>query len=294
MKREQPNYLRLRGKNGEVVAVDLRTGKAYVENTQPKRRDEARIQRRHESTARLMRQLDEEREESLRRNQKPGCFCMFLLPLALGILLASIPGRAYACSGWIDCWLGISSTVEIRQTEQTERERIAAERDADVARIQAEAQERVRQADAEVERIRQMQYQSEADRDIAIAQANAKAEEYKAMIAGLTSEKITGIQSNADSQIAALQAQAQIAIAGINQTGETERWRIGGGWTFAVVAVVVAGLILLAIIRSGGLLGAAHPQSTVVLLANPGQFPQIESRVKEIEVQHAKRYLSQN
>lgn len=97
MKAEQPNYLRLRGKNGEVVTVDLRTGKAYTETpVQPKHRDEARIQRRRESTAKLMRQLDEEREASLRRNQNDGCF---------GALLAMLMG-AEAIVGIVRQWVG--------------------------------------------------------------------------------------------------------------------------------------------------------------------------------------------
>jgi hypothetical protein len=96
MKREQPDYLRLRGKNGDVVTVDLRTGNAYIKTTQPKRRDEDRIRRRHESTAKLMRQLEEEREESRKRNQNDGCF---------GALLALLMG-AGAIVGIAGQWVG--------------------------------------------------------------------------------------------------------------------------------------------------------------------------------------------
>lgn len=208
----------------------------------------------------------------------------------LALFLWSIPGNAYACSGWIDCWLGISSTVEIRQTQQTERERITADRDAEIARIQAEADERVRQADIEVERVRQQQYQTDAERDIAIAQAQQQAEQYKAMIGGLTAEKVSGIQANADSQIAALQAQAQIAIAGITETGATERYRVVGGWTFAVVAVVIVALILLAVLRRQ----PTQPQQTIVLLADPTAYPRLENHVKTIEVRNARNYLVKN
>ena len=210
--------------------------------------------------------------------------------LIVAVILWAIlqPAGVYACSGFIDCLFGFTDRVEVRQAEMTERERIAADRDANVARIQAEADEAKRRADIEVERVKQQQYANEAQRDIAIAQAQQQAEQYKAMIAGLTSEKVAGIQSNADSQIAALQAQAQIAIAGITETGATERWRVGGGWLFAVVAVVVAGLILLAIIRR------QPAQQTVVMLANPAQLRQLENQVKTIEVQHARHYLSQS
>lgn len=208
----------------------------------------------------------------------------------LALVVWSIPGSAYACSGWIDCWLGISSTVEIRQSQQTERERITAERDEQIAGIEAEKAEREQQAHIEVERVKQQQYASEAQRDIAIAQAQQQAEQYKTMIAGLTSEKIAGIQSNADSQIAALQAQAQIAIAGITETGATERYRVAGGWLFAIVAVVVVAFILVSIIRRQ----PTQPQQTIVLLSDPTAYPRLENHLKEIEVKHARRYLSQN
>lgn len=158
------------------------------------------------------------------------------------VVLAALllPATAQAsCSGFIDCLFGMTERTEVRAERDVEKARIEADAQAEIARIEGEAQARITQAEAEVERVRQLQYQSEADRDIAIAQANAKAEEYKAMIAGLTSEKIAGIQSNADTQIAALQAQAQIAIEGITQTGQTERWRVAFGWV-TVIAVVIA------------------------------------------------------
>jgi len=216
---------------------------------------------------------------------------MKYLTIALvAVTLLFIPTPAYACSGWIDCWLGISSTVEIRQTQQTERERIAAERDADIARIQGEADTRIKQAEAEVERVKQQQYQSEADRDIAIAQANAKAEEYKAMIAGLTSEKIAGIQSNADTQIAALQAQAQIAIEGIVQTGRTERWRVAFGWATLIVGLLVVGMGWLYWLRRNA------PQVVVMLPKTPTaqRLPWYDEQLEIVEVKNANALTRQN
>jgi hypothetical protein len=96
MKKEQPDYLRLRGKNGDVVTVNLRNGNAYIETTQPRRRDEARIRRRHEDLAKLDRRLEEEREESRKRNQNDGCF---------GVLLALLMG-AGAIVGIAGQWVG--------------------------------------------------------------------------------------------------------------------------------------------------------------------------------------------
>jgi len=181
--------------------------------------------------------------------------------------------------GWTD-------RAEVRSAAATEQARIQAQRDADIARIEAEAQERVRQAEAEVERVRQMQYQTEAQRDIAIAQAEQQAHQYAAMIAGLTDEKIAGIQSNADTQIAALQAQAEIATAGILETGKTERYRIAGGWAFSIVAIVAIAILLG--------LGIRRHQAgqTVVLMADPDPMARLASRMNEIEVYHAKHHIT--
>lgn len=164
-----------------------------------------------------------------------------LLILTVSFLLLGMTHKTvYAsCTGFIDCLFGMTERTEVRAERDIEKARIEADAQAEIARIEGEAQARITQAEAEVERVRQLQYQSEADRDIAIAQAQAQADQYRAMIAGLTSEKIAGIQSNADTQIAALQAQAQIAIEGIVQTGQTERWRVGFGWAALIVVVVV-------------------------------------------------------
>ena len=154
-----------------------------------------------------------------------------------------------SCSGFIDCLLGMTERAEVRAERDVEQERIRAQRDAEVAKIEAEATERVRQADAEVERVKQMQFETAAQRDIAIAQAQAQVDQYKASIAALTAERLAGIQSNADSQMAALQAQAEIATAGILETGKTERYRIVGGWAFAIVAIGLLGLLAVLYIR---------------------------------------------
>lgn len=166
----------------------------------------------------------------------------YTLIVITALALWLLPTPAKACGLLeIDCILGFSNRTQIRAERDVEQARIEAAAAADIARIQGEADARIRQAEAEVERIKQQRYQSEADRDIAIAQAQAQADQYRAMIAGLTSEKIAGIQSNADTQIATLQESAKIAIEGIVQTGQTERWRIGGAW----LAVIVLTLVLV-------------------------------------------------
>lgn len=188
------------------------------------------------------------------------------------------PAKASAsCSGFIDCLFGFTERTEVRNAAATEQARIQAQRDAETARIEAEAQERVRLADAEVERVKQLRFESEADRDIAIAQAEQQAEQYKAMIAGLTDEKIAGIDASAETQIAALQAQAEIAQAGILETGRTERTRIVGGWTFA--GLVVVGIVLIVLYwfrRQGG--------NVVILLPDGTERPALPWYNEQLEI----------
>lgn len=165
------------------------------------------------------------------------------------IILLAMPTPAKACSGLFDCMFGWTDREEVRSAAQTEQARIDAQAAAEVARIEAEQAERVRQADAEVERVKQQQYATNAQRDIAIAQIEQQAAQYKASIAALTAERLAGIQANADSQIQALQSQAEIATAGILETGKTERYRIMGGWAFAIVAIVLVGLLVALYVR---------------------------------------------
>lgn len=204
---------------------------------------------------------DEPLEPDTPAPNNDGCFKVLLLLIGVGLaaVLGFVPRSAYACSGWLDCTFGWTDRTEVREAAQTERARIEADAQAEIARIQGEAEARIQQAETEVERVKQLRYQSEADRDIAIAQAQAQAEQYQAMIAGLTAEKVSGIQSNADTQIAALQAQAQIAIAGITETGATERWRVGGGWLTVIVVIVVIVVGWSAWLR--------RPQQPIVLLS---------------------------
>lgn len=164
----------------------------------------------------------------------------YITALIVVVALTLIPTTAQAsCTGFIDCLFGMTERTEVRAERDVEKARIEAAAQAEVTRIQGEADARIKQAEAEVERVKQLQFQSEADRDIAIAQANAKAEEYKAMIAGLTDERVTAINAQASTQITALQEQSKIAIEGIVQTGKTERWRVAFGWV-TVIAVVIA------------------------------------------------------
>lgn len=191
--------------------------------------------------------------------------------LCLALTLATMPATAYAsCSGWLDCALGWTERTEVRAQRDIEQARIEAAAAADIAKIQAEQAERVRQADAEVERVKQQQFATEAQRDIAIANAQAQVDQYKASIEALMAERLAGIQSNADSQIAALQAQAEIATAGILETGKTERYRIVGGWAFAIVAIGLLGLLAVLYMRR---LPTTTDRRTVLIVTKPRQPP---------------------
>jgi len=218
--------------------------------------------------------------------------------IAVAILAAMIPATAKAdCSGFLDCLFGFSARVETRQAAMTERSRIQAQSAEEIAHIQAESDERVRLADAEVERIKQMRFESERDKDIAIAQANAKAEEYKAMIAGLTSEKVAGIQSNADTQIAALQAQARIAVEGITQTGQTERWRVAFEWATVIVGLIIMGASILYWLRRQGsrvVMVLPDVRRPTPIAADARQLPWYNDSVEIVEVKHANAVIRKN
>jgi len=212
---------------------------------------------------------------------------IFALSVVAAVILQ--PAHAYACSGILDCAFGWTERTEVRAARDIEQERIKAQAQQEITRIQGEADAHIKQAEAEVERVRQMQFQSEAQRDIAIAQAQRQAEEYKAMIAGLTDEKLAGIQANADTQIVTLQEQARIAVAGITEAGQTERYRIVGGWATVIVAIIVAALVgLYWMRRSTGrvMMVLPQPHAPRPALGERGQLPWYSDSVEIVEVKH--------
>lgn len=209
------------------------------------------------------------------------------------LALSMLPATAQAsCSGFIDCLFGFTERTEVRSAAETEQARIDAQAAAEVARIEAEQAERLRQADAEVERVRQQQYATEAQRDIAIANVQAQVDQYKASIAAITAERLAGIQANADSQIQALQSQAEIATAGILETGKTERYRIVGAWAFAIVAVVLVGLLVALYVRRTPMPVDGRP---VVMVAGRqyAQLPWLNNG-NEIEMHEVKYELNRH
>ena len=210
--------------------------------------------------------------------------------IAVAILVALVPARVYACSGLLDCAFGWTDRANVRADSAAEIARIKAAEAEAVTRAQGEADARVKQAEAEVERVRQMQFESAADRDIAIAQANAKRDEYAAMIAGLTDERVTAITAQADTQIAALQEQSKIAIEGIVQTGQTERWRVAFGWATVIVGLVIMGAAVLYWMRrhgAGVMMVLPNVQRPTPIAADARQLPWYSDAIEIVEVKHA-------
>ncbi len=156
--------------------------------------------------------------------------------VALWALTMPLGARA-DCSGWVDCLFGFTKRTEVRNDRMLEQSRIAAERDRQIANIAAQQQEREAAAMLEAERLRQQGILSEA-------QARAQVEQYKAALQALVDEKVENIRAGADTQIAALQGQAQIATAGITEIGATERTRIAWGWGFSFAVLIVIGAIV--------------------------------------------------
>lgn len=156
--------------------------------------------------------------------------------VALWALAIPLGARA-GCTGFVDCLFGFTERTEVRNDRMIEQSRIAAERDRQIADIAAQQQESEAAALLEAERLRQQGLLSEA-------QARAQVEQYKASLQALVDEKVENIRSGADTQIAALQGQAQIATAGITEIGATERARIAWGWGFGFAVLIVIGAII--------------------------------------------------
>lgn len=190
---------------------------------------------------------------------------LILITLLALTVLAILPVSVYACSGFLDCLFGFSERTEIRAERDVETARINAQRDAEAARIQGEADQRIAEAQAEVERIRNARYADEQQAKIAIAAAEAQAAAFIAQTNALVAERIRSLEVNADSQMAALQAQAQIAIAGIHETGETQRHTMTGYYTLRVVGLLILGAGLIVILTR------RRPQPYHVLPAQPHQ-----------------------
>lgn len=162
---------------------------------------------------------------------------LILLGALLGMVMAFYPTKAYACDSFLCLgdMLGITDIAKRdaeRKEKQAETER---QRQTDVARINADAQARIAEAN------RQLEAQRIQGR-ISEAQAKAMADAFTA-----------SVNAKRDEYIAALQSNAQVAISGINETGQTERSRISWEAKSNMLTIGIVGFLVLA-----GLVGAVY------------------------------------
>lgn len=187
---------------------------------------------------------------------------LFLIGVLLGVVLAMYPAKAYACDSFLCLgdMLGITDIANRdaeRKEKQAETER---QRQIEVARINADAQARIAEANKQLEAQRVQGRISEA-------QAKAMADAFA-----------SAVNAKRDEYIAALQSNAQVAIAGINETGQTERSRISWEAKANMLTIGIVGLLVLVglvcvvyVMRSG--LGS---QKVVVLFQPQAQRPEID------------------
>jgi hypothetical protein len=174
---------------------------------------------------------------------------MFVLLLALTMLLSAATS-VFACSGFVDCLFGFTDRVEIRQREMTERAQeetqqaqLNAQRDTEIARINADADAQLRQQEAQIELQRQQGL-------LSAEQARQQAENFRAVVAQNAAIQIQQITANYGLMAESLAHQADIAQAGIQESGMTERERVKWSGTLNIVAFIVVGLIVVVILRS--------------------------------------------
>jgi len=204
---------------------------------------------------------------------------MIVLALALTMLL-SATDSVFACSGFVDCLFGFTDRVEIRERERTEREQEAtqqvqlqAQRDTEVARINADADAQLRQHEAQIELQRQQGL-------LSAEQARQQAENFRAVVAQNAAIQIQQITANYSLMAESLAHQSDIAQAGIQESGMTERERVKWSGSLNIVAFVVVGLIVIFILRSRE---RQAGQPTIYVLPGSEQYPRLPQQPRQIE-----------
>lgn len=195
--------------------------------------------------------------------------------LVLALVLALTPRPAYACDSVICLgdWFGWTEVSKVHADRDKAVAATNAQKAADVARINADAQARIAEANRQLEAQR-------IQGQISAVQAKTMADAFAATV-----------NAKRDEYVAALQNNAQVAISGINETGETERSRIGWQAKTDMLTIVIIGLLLLC-----GLGIAAYilnkrtpqpPQQVVVMLA--------DAHPQQVQVERARSaYLPRN
>lgn len=152
-----------------------------------------------------------------------------LSALALSVIVSLFPVKAYACDSFL-CLGDMLGITDIAKRDAERKEKQAEtehQRAVDVARINADANARIAEANRQLEAQR-------IQGKISEAQAKSMADAFAALVASKRDEAIAGITQN-----------AQVAIAGINQTGDTERTRLGWDAKSNMLTIAIIGLLLL-------------------------------------------------
>lgn len=178
------------------------------------------------------------------------------------LLVVPMPVQAAPCEGFLCNVFGSFERQEMRNATQIEMARIEQARQAEVARIEGEAAERVEQAKAQLAR-------EVAAGQIAQAEAEAQAQMFEALVSANTQTAVRQIELEYESQAGLIMQQTQIALAGVAEAGQTERWRIGlDAAVIALVVLVVSGLAAYIMRRQ-----QAPAQPPVMVLPPGHRFP---------------------
>lgn len=154
------------------------------------------------------------------------------------LFVVAFPAPVMACGLLdIDCHFGWTERAEVREAEATQRTQIEAQRDAEVARIEADA--------AEAERLHSQQLEAQRQAgQLSAEQARQQAESFRTMVQTQAQTEIRQIDANYALMAQSLTEQAEIAQAGIQESGLTERTRITLDGHRDIALVVVLGLLL--------------------------------------------------
>ena len=177
--------------------------------------------------------------------------------LAAGLLIA-FESPAYACGLLdFDCMFGWSNRAQLRtdaerqneqftQQQETERARAQAAADAEIARINASA------AATEQASALQLEQQRQAGL-LSTEQARQQGEIMRAMLAQQASVQIAQVQANYGLLADSLAHQADIAQAGIQEAGLSERERISySGRTNITIIISLVIVVVILLLRNRG------------------------------------------
>lgn len=193
---------------------------------------------------------------------------IYLIVLTALAMLLVAPVPVQACDGilCLGTLFNVTERKQIEANKQTEIARIQAEQAKETARIEGEAATRIQEAEA------QLQREVQAGQ-LAQAQADAQARQFVAMVEAERDKRITEIELSYGQAAAMIESQSEVAIAGINQTGETERNRIAWDSSYNIITVLVIAAIVIYWMRR-----QKQPAAPQVIMIQAGQRPPIAAR----------------